>query len=85
MARIYWDARIQNFTLECAALSALLFNIQVGMRARESVQRLVNVRKPFPESDGVPPAKILESMPRSFFVLAAETAALPGRQPLDSL
>jgi hypothetical protein len=34
-------------------------------------------------SAGVPPAKPLESMPRSFFIHAGETPALPGvGQPL---
>jgi len=56
-----------------------------NVRAKEAVQRLVNVRKPFPGSAGVPPAKLLESMPRPFIMHAGETPALPGRQPLDSL
>jgi hypothetical protein len=47
-------------------------------RALEAVQWLVNVRKPFPGSAGVPPAKLLESMPRLFFIHAGETPALPG-------
>jgi hypothetical protein len=55
------------------------------VRASEAVQRLVNVRKPFPGSTGVPPAKLIESMPRLFFIHAGETPALPGWQPLNSI
>jgi hypothetical protein len=59
-------------------------NIWVG--ALEAVQRLVSIREPFPGSAGVPPAKLLEPMPLSFFIHAGETPALPGKatvgQPL---
>ena len=58
---------------------------RIFVRAEEAVPQLVNVRKPFPGSAGVPPAKLLESMPRLFFIHAGKTAALPGWQPSDSL